>query len=62
LAFQAGGAKPGGPVVFEVWDSREARQRFMNDRLAGALKEGGVSDRPARVEWLGFAAYHGPHG
>jgi hypothetical protein len=62
LAFHAGGAKPGGWVVFEVWDSQEAQQQFMNERLARALKEGGISDPPTRVEWLQLAAYHSPDG
>ncbi len=62
LAFHAGGAKPGGWVVFEVWESRDAQQRFMNERLAGALEEGGVSEPPSRVQWLGLAAYHSPDG
>jgi hypothetical protein len=53
LTFHAGGAKPGGWIVFEVWESRDAQARFMNERLGRALQEGGVTEPPSRVEWLG---------
>jgi len=55
LLYHAGGAKPGGWVVFEVWESTEAQARFMEERLGRALQEGGVGE-PARVEWLELAA------
>jgi hypothetical protein len=57
LLFHAGGAKDGGWVVFEVWESREAQQRFMEGRLGSALGEGGISGPPARVQWLDLAAH-----
>jgi hypothetical protein len=56
MQYHAGGAKPGGWVVFEVWDSRDAQRRFMASRLGGALQEGGITGPPARVEWLELAA------
>ena len=62
LIFHAGGAKAGGWVVFEVWESRDAQEKFMNERLAQALQEGGVTGPPARVEWLELAAYESPGG
>jgi hypothetical protein len=62
LLFHAGGAKPGGWLVFEVWDSREAQERFMNERLGRALQEGGITEPPGRVEWLELAAYNSPGG
>jgi hypothetical protein len=58
VQFHAGGAKPGGWVVFEVWESRQAQQEFMNNRLGRALQEGGISEPPSRVEWLDLAAAH----
>ena len=58
LLFHAGGAKPGGWVVFEVWDSRESQASFMNGRLGAALQAGGIADSAARVEWLDLAAWH----
>ncbi len=60
LVFHAGGARPGGWVVFEVWESRDAQAEFMNERLGRALQEGGINEPPTRVEWLELAAYHSP--
>ena len=60
LLFHAGGAKPGGWVVFEVWDSQDAQQRYMQERLGPALQQGGISDPPGRVEWLDLAVYRNP--
>jgi len=62
LVFHSGGAKPGGWVVFEVWESKEDQAAFMEGRLGRALQEGGVSAPPTRVEWLDLAAYHTPGG
>ena len=58
LLYHAGGAKPGGWFVFEVWDSKDKQARFMADRLGQALKEGGIEGPPSRVEWLELAAAH----
>jgi len=60
LLFHAGGAKAGGWVVFEVWESKDSQGRFMNDRLGRALAEGGVTGPPSRVEWLDLAAHTVP--
>lgn len=60
LLFHAGGAKAGGWVVFEVWESKADQGRFMEARLAQALRDGGVSAPPARVEWLEMAAHTVP--
>jgi hypothetical protein len=57
MLFHAGGAKPGGWVVFEVWESQEAHGRFMQERLGRALQEGGVTAPPTRVEWLELASH-----
>jgi hypothetical protein len=57
LLYHAGGAKPGGWVVFEVWESQEAQGRFMSERLGRALQEGGITGPPARVEWIDLAAH-----
>lgn len=62
LLFHAGGAKPGGWVVFEIWDSKQSQARFMEERLAQALQEGGVTAPPTRVEWLDIAAYQSLEG
>ncbi len=58
LLYHAGGAKNGGWVVFEVWDSQESQGRFMSERLARALQEGGIAGPPARVEWIEIAGQH----
>jgi hypothetical protein len=58
LLFHFGGAKEGGWVVFEVWDSRENQERFMDERLGRALEEGGLEGPPSRVEWFDTAAHH----
>lgn len=58
LIYHAGAAKAGGWVVFEVWESKDAQERFMAERLGRALQEGGITSPPTRVEWLEFAAHH----
>jgi hypothetical protein len=58
LLFHTGGAKPGGFVVFEVWDSRADQEAFMARRLGQALAGGGIEGPPARLEWLDVAAHH----
>ncbi len=57
MLFHSGGAKDGGWVVFEVWDSRGSQEAFMAERLAPALAEGGIEGPPARVEWIDLAAH-----
>ena len=60
MVFHAGAAKPGGWVVFEIWESKDAQERFLNDRLRPALEAAGVTTPPTRVEWLDVAAYASP--
>jgi hypothetical protein len=62
LLFHVGAGKPGGWVVFEVWESRDAQERFLNERLMPALAAGGVTEPPTRNEWLDVAAYANPSG
>jgi len=62
LVFHAGGAKPGGWVVFEVWESKQAQEQFMTGRLGAALAAGGIDGPPARVQWLESTAYRQPAG
>ncbi len=57
LLVHTAGAKPGGWVVLEVWESRADQERFMTERLGQALAEGGVDTPPSRVEWLDVAAH-----
>ena len=60
MLFHSGGAKAGGWVVFEVWESRDDQARFLNERSGPALQSGGVSSPPTRAEWIDIAAYGGP--
>ena len=60
LLFHAGGAKAGGWVVFEVWQTRDDQARFLDERLGPALQAGGVAAPPTRAEWLDLAAYGSP--
>jgi hypothetical protein len=53
-------AAGGGWVVFEVWESRAAQERFLNERLRPVLEAAGVTTPPTRVEWLDVAAYASP--
>lgn len=50
LLVHTAGATENGWAVFEVWESREAQERFMGERLGQALQEGGVSAPPSRAE------------
>ncbi len=60
LISHSAGAKDGGWVVVEIWDSRASQERFMAERLGQALREGGVEAPPSRAEWLDLAAHHHP--
>jgi hypothetical protein len=60
LVSHTAGAKPGGFVVVEVWESKQEQEAFMNERLGQALQEGGVTSPPSRVEWLDLAGYNTP--
>jgi hypothetical protein len=60
LLSHAAGATEAGWMVMEVWDSRPAHQRFMEDRLGAALRDAGVTGPPSRMEWLELTAYHTP--
>lgn len=62
LLYHAAGAKGGGWVVFEVWTTKQAQERFMSERLGRALAASGVTAAPARVEWLDLAVHTAPQG
>jgi hypothetical protein len=55
VIFHAAGFSEGDMVVFDVWESREAWERFESDRLVPAIRsvmeEAGVTEGPqARVK------------
>ncbi len=54
----AGATKDGGWVVYEVWESPEAQEAWMNGHLGAALQQHGITDPPSRAEWLDLAAHH----
>jgi hypothetical protein len=58
LVSHIGAARDGGFVVFEAWRSKADQERFMEERLAAALRAGGVDAPPSRVEWLELTAHH----
>src|SRR5690348_6483275 len=60
LILHTGAEKPGGLVVFEVWESKEDQERFLNERLRPALEAAGVTTQPTRVEWLQVVAHASP--
>lgn len=62
LVIHVGAAKPGGWVVFEVWESKDAQERFLTDRLRPALEAAGVTTPPTRAEWLEVAGHASPGG
>ncbi len=52
LLLHAGGTTDDGNlVVMEVWESRDAQGRFMQERLGAALQKGGVTAVPS-VTWV----------
>ncbi len=57
LLLHLAGAKTRGWVVFELWESRDAQKRFLDERLVPALEDAGV-DPPTRMEWVDVATHH----
>jgi len=51
LLSHAAGEDGGALYVIEVWESREAQGRFMQERLGRALQEGGVTGAP-EITWI----------
>lgn len=59
LTSHTGGASADGFLVFEVWESQEAQETFMNSRLGAALGQAGVPE-PKRVEWFSVEGHYTP--
>lgn len=60
LLSHAAGEADGALCVMEVWESREAQGRFVQERLGRALQEGGVTGAPD-VTWIDpLLSYHTP--
>jgi hypothetical protein len=59
LTHAAGTGDDGSLMVIEVWESRDAQNRFMEERLGRALAEGGIAVQP-QVTWIDLFSYHTP--
>jgi hypothetical protein len=58
LHVHAGGmTDDGNLLVMEVWESREAQGRFMQERLGPALQKGGITAAPT-VTWADLASFN----
>jgi hypothetical protein len=51
VSHTAGMGDNGNCVVFEVWDSKDDQQAFMQSRLGASLAKAGVPE-PSRFEWF----------
>jgi hypothetical protein len=58
LSHTAGEHQDGnGLSLFEVWESRDAQDAFMNSRLGPALGQASAPE-PTRVEWMNLKGNH----
>jgi|ERR1700676_1115747 uncharacterized protein (DUF927 family) len=60
LITHSAGKTQDGWTVVEVWESREAQERFMSSRLGAALQQAGVSKPPKRADWTALHSHHHP--
>lgn len=60
LLSHAGGEVDGALCILEVWESREAQERFMNGRLGRAIQEAGVDMSPPEITWIDLVSYYTP--
>ena len=60
LITHSAGKTPDGWIVVEVWDSREAQERFMSSRLGAALHQAGLNKPPKRADWTTLRSHHHP--
>jgi len=60
VMHSAGLNDDGHLVVIEVWDTPGHQARFMEERLADALAEGGITGPPTSVAWIELVAHHTP--
>jgi hypothetical protein len=61
LSHAAGTREDGNLCVIEIWESREAQGRFMQDQLGPALAAAGVTTVPD-VTWVDLVNYTVPAG
>jgi hypothetical protein len=46
MIFHCAGQASGGWRVFDIWESREAFDHFLKDRLSPAIEKAGIQSRP----------------
>jgi hypothetical protein len=57
LSHAAGPTADGRWAIMEVWESREAQERFMQERLGPAIQQSGVTAVP-ETTWVELVRYH----
>jgi hypothetical protein len=57
LSHGGGSTDDGKFVVFELWESRQAQETFMEQRLGPALAEAGIPP-PARLTWVEVTGHY----
>jgi hypothetical protein len=57
LSHAAGPTGDGRWAIMEVWESRDAQSRFMQERLGPAIQQSGVTAVP-ETTWVDIVAYH----
>ena len=50
MLYHAAGMGKDGMVVFEVWESQEAAQRFFDEKLGQALEEANIAVHPTFLQ------------
>jgi hypothetical protein len=60
LLSHAAGEADGALYVFEVWESRDAQQRWMNGQLGRAFQESGAILEPPEITWVDLFSYYRP--
>jgi quinol monooxygenase YgiN len=50
MLYHAAGMGESGMVVFEVWESQEAAQRFFDEKLGQALQEANITVQPTFLQ------------
>jgi hypothetical protein len=56
LSHAAGPTADGRWAIMEVWESRDAQQRFMQERLGAAIQQSGVAAVP-ETTWVELVTY-----
>ena len=52
MLSHAAGVGPDGMVVFEVWESQEAVQRFFGEQLGQALQQANIDVQPPFIQMI----------